>query len=85
MSTIDKQMAILDEQIDTLTNLSINGQIYIALHDELSKFLTEENRDVLLEMGLETFFTRTREAHLWAAFVCFSKLFDSHKGRSKNL
>ena len=73
-------MSTIDEQIDTLTNLSIKGQIHIALQEVLSKFLDrEEHRAVLSEMGFETFLTRTREAHFWAAFVRFSKLYDSHK------
>lgn len=74
-------MSTIDEQIDILTNLSINGQIYIALQKNvLSEFLDrEEHRSVLSEMGFETFFTLTREALFWAAFVRFSKLFDSHR------
>ena len=80
MSTIDEQMSILDGLIHTLTNLSLDGLIHIALQDVLSEFLdTKKHKDVLSAMGFETFFTQTREAHFWAAFVCFSKLFDPHK------
>ena len=76
-------MSTIDEQIDTLTNLSINGLINIELQNVLSKFLDrEKHRAVLSEMGFETFFTQTRESHFWAAFVRFSKLFDSYRGVS---